>query len=889
MTEAVQGRNRRRSKLWIGALALIILVSIIVIPPLVNVNRYKSRITQALSSALGRPVHLSGVELHLLPQPGFVITNLTVEEDPQYGEEPVLHANSVKAAIRLSSLWRGRLEIGRISVDEASLNLVHAASGQWNLGTLFRTATQSQTGGANQGRPSPLPYLEATNSRINIKHGVEKLPYSLVNADLAFWQEEPGDWRVRLKGQPARTDVNLDLGDTGIVQLEGRMRPVPEKGQSTSAPDLRVMPMHVEMEWRDAQLGQLSRLLIGSDPGWRGDLTADVKLDGTAESAQVTTRLRAIGVHRAEFAPAAPLDFDANCGFAYHYSAQTIEKLVCDSPLGDGRLRLEGNLPGNGQPDFSLELQRIPAQAVLDTLRTVRHEFGEGLEAGGTLSGKLVYNAVAPAAVATVADTSTRRGRRPAAGKEPPATPGPLSGSVELDALKLSGGSLIQPVEIQKAVFQPDVANDGKGVVLSGTANVSAGAPTPLVFAAHLRPGGYQVTVRGAGTPARIRQLAEAAGLKESDVLSPIAGEAVTVDLAIEGPWLPAPEVLPTENAVADVATASAPAASATPGSAPIRPVPVIPATDQPLADRLIGTLTLHNANWKTDALATAVQISQATLHLSGGAIRWDPVEFTYGPLKGTAQLLIPECGAEGKCVPIVNLMFTELDAAEVQSTLLGAKTRGTLLSSVIARLTPSSGRKWPAWHGTVKAASLLLGPVKLSDVTAEIDMTQTGAELTSADGGLLGGQIHLRGNVENGDKPVYKLEGQFQKISLPALCGLLQLKCTGTTFDGDGKLELAGFTGTDLGNSAKGTLNLVGKKGTVTESVGESPTEIPQMLARFDRWTAGAEIANGAVTLKQSQIYLGKRTGSVSAAVTFGDPPTISFASPESTDSAKK
>ena len=44
---------------------------------------------------------MSGVELRLLPRPGFVITDLTVEEDPAYGAEPVLHANTVTAAIRL--------------------------------------------------------------------------------------------------------------------------------------------------------------------------------------------------------------------------------------------------------------------------------------------------------------------------------------------------------------------------------------------------------------------------------------------------------------------------------------------------------------------------------------------------------------------------------------------------------------------------------------------------------------------------------------------------------------------------------------------------------------------------------------------------------------------
>ncbi len=437
MTEAVQGRKRGRSKLWIAALALAILVFAIVVPPLVSINRYKSRIAQAMSNSLGRPVRLSAVELRLLPRPEFVITDLTVDEDPSYGVEPVLHANSVTAAIRLFSLWRGRLEISRISVDEASLNLVRTAAGRWNLDTLFRTAAQSEADGEKQGRVVSLPYLEATNSRINIKQGFEKLPFSLVNADLSFWEENPGDWRVRLKAQPARTDVSLDQGDTGIVQLEARMR---------RAAELRLMPMHVEMEWREAQLGQLSRLLIGSDAGWRGDLTAEMKLDGTPDSADVTTRLRATGVHREEFAPAAPLDFDANCGFAYHYSARTIEKLVCDSPLGDGRMRLEGNLPSGGQPKLSLELQKIPAQAVLDALRTVRQRAWCGTGSGWNPERQAHLRRDCSGA-GPGSDGKARASRQESGRQAGDRKPEPLSGSITLDALRLTGGSLSQPIQ----------------------------------------------------------------------------------------------------------------------------------------------------------------------------------------------------------------------------------------------------------------------------------------------------------------------------------------------------------------------------------------------------------------------------------------------------------
>jgi len=113
-------------------------------------------------------------------------------------------------------------------VDEASLNVVRTSEGRWNLDSLFSTAAAhagSVVGGTGpDSQRKPLPYLEATNSRINIKNDAEKLPYSLVSTDLSFWQEEPGEWRLRLRGQPARTDVNLDLADTGEVRLEATMR-----------------------------------------------------------------------------------------------------------------------------------------------------------------------------------------------------------------------------------------------------------------------------------------------------------------------------------------------------------------------------------------------------------------------------------------------------------------------------------------------------------------------------------------------------------------------------------------------------------------------------------------------------------------------------------------
>ena len=322
---------------------------------------------------------------------------------------------------------------------------------------------------------------------------------------MSFWQESPGDWRVRLRGQPVRTDLSLEQADTGIVRLEANLR---------QAPELRQMPVHLDLEWREAQLGQLTRLLLGSDAGWRGDLTGELHLDGTADAAQIKTRLRATGVHRAEFAPAAPMDFDANCTLVAHFSTRAIDNLLCDSPLGDGHIRLAGKLaegmPGqDGLPSFSVELDRISVAAGLDALRTVRSGLAPGLEATGSASGKITY-----------APDDRRTGK---AGSRRPCplrqelirqSQGPLTGSFTVRAFNSAATASASPFRIPKLLLtraRPQAsrpAHPGSGGHRGHSRRRSRPAhgfhaPRALRLPAHgARPGLHQP---GQGTGARGR------------------------------------------------------------------------------------------------------------------------------------------------------------------------------------------------------------------------------------------------------------------------------------------------------------------------------------------------------------------------------------------------
>lgn len=873
MTNGAPSKTNTRSRLRIALALIAVLVLALVVPPLIGVSRYKGKIAGLMEESLGRPVRLSSVEVRLLPWPGFVLHDLTVAEDPAYGAEPVLYASKVTASLHLLALWRGRLEIDKISVDDATLNVVRTAPGQWNLDPIFRIAA-AQTGATSKAVPMGLvpraarrlPSLVATNSRIDFKNGAEKLPFSLLNADLSVWQSSPGEWRIRLRGQPARTDVDLHQEETGVVRMEASVH---------TAASLQQMPLRLDLNWRKAQLGELARLVTGSDPGWRGDLTGDLHLEGTADAARVALRLRAAEVHRAEFAPAAPLDFDANCGFDYRYNRRSIENLACTSPLGNGQLRLTGEKPGLDAPaQFTVELNRIPVAAGLDLLRTLRSSIDPGLEAAGSVSGKIAYAASEAAIPPPVAGVRLRRGRP--ASVHPSS---PFSGSLTVDNFAVNGGGLSQPVQAAKIVLAPSTDPKLSTDALTGAVNIPAGGQTPLAVTLRFALAGYAVGVRGQASLARARELAHAAGIPQTQALAGLAGEPLTVDLVAAGPWMP-----PEENFFAVASGAK------TEDSASQSPASLGDAL--PAADTLTGTVLLRNANWRSDFLAMPVQIEEASLHFDGLCLRWDPVLFAYGPVKGSAALNLPlNCPAQAPapqpCLTQFQLQFGQLDAALLQSALLGAPQKTTLLSGLLDRLHPSSSPSWPALEGTVKADALLLGPVTLRDLSTDLRVQPAGAQIDSLVASLLGGSLHVSGAIvkpaNDRDKPDYVLNGSFQRLNAASLGTLLGLRWAGAPLNGSGTIELAGYTAADLAASAKGALHFACGRGAMGAPASAKSGQIPDPLARFQAWTGDAAIANGKLTLDRSAVSsvvsTGSRTQSVSATVVFAHPPVVRFA----------
>ena len=382
-------RKGRLRHLIFAGVALLVLVLLVVLPPLINVNRFQRRIAASIGGSLGRSVHLDRVTFNLLPLPGFTLENLVVGEDPAFGMEPIIRANSVRATLRISSLWRKRVEFSTISFTEPSVNLVRTANGKWNLESILLQAARIEAAPTVQAKAGPeprFPYIEATGARLNLKQGQEKLPLSLTEAEFALWLPNPQEWHVRLQARPSRTDASVS--DAGVVRLEGTL------GRAAS---LGEVPLNLQGEWRNAQLGEASKVLLGRDAGLRGEGTLTATVRGTVGKSAVQARLRLDDTRRADFVPQRTLSVDMECLGTATNMFHGFENVRCSwPPAGSGSqtAALAGSLPDIRRPEsatVAVGTPGIPGSTLLEWLRIASARVPADVTAGGMMTGSVSY------------------------------------------------------------------------------------------------------------------------------------------------------------------------------------------------------------------------------------------------------------------------------------------------------------------------------------------------------------------------------------------------------------------------------------------------------------------------------------------------------------------
>ena len=422
-----------------------------------------------LTASFGRPVDVSWFDFSLLDGARIEAHLVSVSEDPHFGNEYFLRAETLTAGLRWTALLAGRFEFGSVSLSRPSLNLARDAEGQWNIERWLPPVSQP---GARPGFVGPLaPSREAQaarparidvdGGRINFKQGDIKSPFALVDVSGRVEQNGAGRWQLDLEARPMRAGVGLQ--DIGTLRLRG----------SIAGTTARLQPAELNLTWRAASLADTLRLVRQDDFGMRGQLALDLNAhiapqessplrgaDSGGAQWSISGVARLTGMHGWRL-PERGTDPAANLSLEISWRLgeprAEIRKLLVEMPAS--RLQGVGDLDWSRgfHPQLRIEPSTLALGDVLSWYRALQPEVEEDLRAECTLGVNLKLGGwpiqFQQGDITSVGGTLTAK-----------SLPAPL----QIGALNASvshGGIDFAPTEISFASTSTGVERDGTNAV----------------------------------------------------------------------------------------------------------------------------------------------------------------------------------------------------------------------------------------------------------------------------------------------------------------------------------------------------------------------------------------------------------------------------------------
>ena len=353
-----------------GLIGLLFLVAVI-LPFIVDANKFKPQVESAAESALGRKVAVGNLRLALFSG-GVSIENIAISEDPKYGTGSFLNAKSVAVGVEMMPLIFSRqLRVTTVTIDQPEVTLLRSSSGEWNFSTLGAKGAPSPAG-------SPSSSSSAANMSVNkveIKNGkltvgqagsnAKRHEYDQVNltaSDLSYVSQFPFQFAAVTPGN-------------GNIKLTGKAGPLSQTNAAET-------PVTASLEIRGLYL--TSTGFVDPSSGIAGvlDFAGSLVSDGQQMNSKgkITASKLKLVPGGSPAGEAVQIDYDTNYGL----KARTGSLKQGDIHIGKAVARLMGAFTNSGEtPSVAMKLNgaNMPASDLESVLTAV----GVALPSGASL------------------------------------------------------------------------------------------------------------------------------------------------------------------------------------------------------------------------------------------------------------------------------------------------------------------------------------------------------------------------------------------------------------------------------------------------------------------------------------------------------------------------
>lgn len=116
-----------------GLIILLIIIAAVLLKTLVNPNRFKQEISQAVETHIGRTLNIQGeMRLSFFPWLGIDIRQITLDNPQNFPQKEFVDVGEAQVKVKLFPLFLGHVDVKEIKLKKLDLNLITTKNGEQN-------------------------------------------------------------------------------------------------------------------------------------------------------------------------------------------------------------------------------------------------------------------------------------------------------------------------------------------------------------------------------------------------------------------------------------------------------------------------------------------------------------------------------------------------------------------------------------------------------------------------------------------------------------------------------------------------------------------------------------------------------------------------------------
>ncbi len=393
----------RRIVIAVCVVIVIIFIAILLLPSILNVNRYRPQIQAELQQKLNRPVTLGNLSLRIIPL-SIRVNGVTIGEAPQFpSSRPFATANEVYASASLLSLLRGAPELKDVTLDNPQIELIKNAQGIWNYSTVGASGTPPPNGTTNNTKPSNQGGTPFTLNQLKIVDGQVGLTDALAHQPRSVYKHINLTLSGFAPNKAFNTDLAVQFPGQGKQTLEfnGQVGPL-QPGNAAAT------PVTGKINIQQVSLAGINSLAPGTVPPQTDAVaTGSADVNTTNETLSVKGNLSLNDAMVRGYKVDYPITADYNLSDNRQQDLTQINSMAVK--LGPTPLSLSGSINSSTTP-ANVDLHVSTTNASLAQISQIAGAFSEsaqGLKGTGSLSLNMSVKGPADATKLTYSGTGS--------------------------------------------------------------------------------------------------------------------------------------------------------------------------------------------------------------------------------------------------------------------------------------------------------------------------------------------------------------------------------------------------------------------------------------------------------------------------------------------------